>query len=194
MLPSSFMKRWLAVLILCAAPLAEAKPNNNLEAARVLDQFLAGTMPLNAAINRVQFLGQEAFVSLELVFAMRRAQGKSREQVLEFLVALAYRHGDVEQVFLRALSSEETGEVMSGAKGLGRIKSAEGVKPLLFLLQSPLLGPRREAARALGEIGKPAASAPLLKAAKKEADLDLRLLMIADARATRSRSPPSRPC
>ncbi len=181
MLPSSSMKRWLAVLILCAAPFVEAKPNKGLEAAKVLDQFLAGTMPLNAAINRVQFLGEEAFVSSELVLALRRAQGNARGQILEFLVALASRDGDVEAVFLKALLSDDTGEVMSGARGLGRIKSSQATRPLIALLESPVLGPRREAARALGEIGKPAASAPLLKAAKKETDLDLRLLMISAA-------------
>ena len=180
MLPSSSMKRWLAVLILCAAPLAEGKPNNTLEAAKVLDGFLQGTVPLNQAINRVQFLGEEPFVSMELVQAFRRAQGKIRGQILEFLAALAFRHEDVEAVFLKALSSDDVGEMMNGARGLGRLKS-QTIKPLISLLDSPLLGPRREAARALGEIGKPAAAAPLLKAAKKEADLDLRLLMIASA-------------
>jgi len=180
MLPSSLMERWLAVLILCGASLSGAR-NNGAEAARVLDQFLQGTMPLNAAINRTQFLGEEAFVSGELVFALRRASGKARGQMLEFLVALAHRDVEVEGVFLRALGSDDTGEVMSGARGLGRLKSAQGVKPLLALLQSPILGPRREAARALGEIGKPASTAPLLKAAKTETFLDLRLLMIAAA-------------
>jgi HEAT repeat protein len=70
---------------------------------------------------------------------------------------------------------------MLGARGLGRIKSEKGVKPLIELLASPVLGPRREAARALGEIGKPAAGGPLLKAAKTETDLDLRLMMISAA-------------
>jgi HEAT repeat protein len=70
------------------------------------------------------------------------------------------------------------GEVMAGARGLGHIKSSEGVKPLIEMLKDPKLGPRREAARALGEIGKPAAAAPLLKAAKTETDLELRLVMI----------------
>lgn len=175
------MKRWLAVLILCVASLAGARPNNGAEAARVLDEFLQGSMALNAAINRVQFLGEERFVSGELVLALRRANGKARAQILEFLVALAVRDGEVERVFLRALSSDDTGEAMSGARGLGRIKSAEGVKPLIALLTHPGLGLRREAARALGEIGKPAASAPLLKAAKVETDLDLRVLMIGAA-------------
>src|SRR5690606_34264136 len=79
------------------------------------------------------------------------------------------------------LNSDDVGEVMSGARGLGHIKSAQAVKPLIEQLSSSLIGPRREAARALGEIGKPAASGPLLKAAKVETDLDLRILMIVAA-------------
>lgn len=175
------MTRWLAVLILCVGCLALGRPNNGAEAVRVLDDFLQGKMALNAAINRVQFLGEERYVSSELVLAMRRASGKQRGQILEFLVALGVRDGDVERVFLGALRSDDLGEVMSGARGLGRIKSATAVNPLIDLLSSTLLGPRREAARALGEIGRPAASAPLLKAAKTETDLDLRVLMIVAA-------------
>jgi len=175
------MTRWLVVLILGVGALALARPNNGAEAARVLDDFLSGKMALNAAINRVQFLGEERFVSGELVMAMRRSSGKQRGQILEFLVALAVREVDVERAFLGALRSDDTGEVMSGARGLGRIKSVDAVKPLIELLSSPLLGPRREAARALGEIGRPAGSAPLLKAAKAESDLDTRVLMIVGA-------------
>lgn len=179
MLPCRGMKRWLVVVILCVACLGEAKRNNRLEAAKVLGAFLQGTTALNQAINRVQYLGEERFVSGELALAYRRASGRQRGQILEFLVSLGVRDPEIEQVFLRAINSGETGEVMGGARGLGRIKSEAGLRPLLEVLKSPLLGPRREAARALGEIGKGAAGAPLLKAAKTETDLDLRLLMIA---------------
>lgn len=182
MLPSSGMKRWCAVLLVLLASAAPARPNNTAEAARVLDQFLGGAMPLNAAINRVQFLGAEVYVSGELVFALRRATDpRARSPLLEFLAALGVHDADVERLFLRSLASDDTGEVMIAARGLGRIKSAEAVKPLIALLLSPMLGVRREAARALGEIGKPAASAPLLKAAKTEGDLDLKVLMISAA-------------
>lgn len=182
MLPSSSMKRWLGVLILCVASLALARPNNRGEAAMVLDQFMQGVTNMNAAINRVQFLGEERYVSGELIFAYRRnSNPKLREQILEFLAALGVRDREVERVFLSALGSTELGEVMAGARGLGRIKSAEGVKPLVALLADPKLGPRREAARALGLIGKPAAGGPLLKAAKTESDLDLKVMMIAAA-------------
>jgi HEAT repeat protein len=176
------MMRWCVVLIVLLAWAAPAKPNNTAEAAHVLEQFFAGTMPLNAAINRVQFLGAEGFAAGQLIFALRRAtDSRGRSQVLEFLASLGVRDGEVEQVFLRALASDDTGEAMLGVRGLGRIKSGEAVKPLIALLSNPMLGLRREAARALGEIGKPAASAPLLKAARSETDLDLKVLMISAA-------------
>jgi HEAT repeat protein len=172
------MKRWLLVFILCAPLLSFAKPNNGAEALKALDSFLAGTMSLNAAINRVQFLGEEFRISSELVLASRRSNGRQFEQILEFLAALGVRNEEVERVFMNAMKSNENGEVMLGARGLGRIKSDKAVPALIELLSSPVMGPRREAARALGEIGKPAAAAALLKAAKAEKDFDLRLMMI----------------
>ena len=182
MLPSSGMKRWCAVLIVLLAWAAPAKPNNTAEAARVLDQFLTGSMPLNAAINRVQFLGAEVFVSGELVTALRRVTDpRGRSQLLEFLASLGVRDSEIEAIFLRSLKSDDTGEVMIAARGLGHVRSAEAVNPLIALLSRPMVGLRREAARALGEIGRPAASAPLLKAAKSETDLDLKVLMISAA-------------
>src|SRR3990167_5507141 len=119
MLPSSFMARWLVFFILCVASLAVARPNNGAEAARVLDDFLSGRMTLNQAINRVQFLGEERYVSGELVMGLRRGGGKLRGQMLEFLVALWVRDPEIERVFLGALSSDDVGEVMNGARGLG---------------------------------------------------------------------------
>jgi HEAT repeat protein len=86
-----------------------------------------------------------------------------------------------ESVLIGALNSDETGEIILGARGLGRIKSGEAVKPLIGLLSHKLLGIRREAARSLGDIGRPAATAPLLKAAKVEGDLDVKILMITAA-------------
>jgi HEAT repeat protein len=70
---------------------------------------------------------------------------------------------------------------MTAARGLGRMKSQEAVKPLIALLTNTVLGIRREAARALGEIGRPAAGAALIKAAKAETDLDVKILMLVAA-------------
>lgn len=170
------------VLLLAVSFGAFAKPPNGQEAAQVMDQFLAGTLGLNPALNRIQYLGAERYAAGEIVFALRRnADRKTRAQYLEFLAALGVRDGEVERLFLSMLSSDDTGEVMLSARGLGRIKSGDAVRHLLPLLESPMLGIRREVARSLGEIGKPAATAPLLKAAKKEGDLDLKLSMITAA-------------
>ena len=176
------MTRWSALLILSLAAVAPAKSNTAGEAAQVVDQFLAGSMPMNTALNRLQFLGQEALAANELAHALKRTgDARQRANVLELIAALGVRDEDVERLFLRYLGSSETGEVMTSARGLGRIRSEAAVKPLIALLEHKLLGIRREAARALGEIGKPQASAPLLKQAKVEADLDLKLLMITAA-------------
>jgi HEAT repeat protein len=175
------MKRCAAVLLLVSA-LAQAKPNTVAEAGKVLDQFFTGQLSLNAAMNRVQYLGEEPWVAHELGLALKRTSDpRMRANILEFLAALAVPDEDVERLFLRLLQSSELGEVMTAARGLGKMKSDRAVKPLVALLDSPLLGIRRESAKALGVIGRPQASGPLLKAAKKEADLELKLLLIASA-------------
>lgn len=182
MLPCPRMKRWSALLILLLASSAPAKPDNSAEAARVLEQYFQGSLPLNATLNRIQFLGMQSYAADEVVFQLKRtADTRRRANLLEFLASLGVRDPDVEKAFFKYLGSTETGEVMSAARGLGRIKSASAVKPLIGLLSHQLQGIRREAARALGELGQPAATAPLLKAAKAEEDLDVRLLMITAA-------------
>jgi HEAT repeat protein len=176
------MKRCAAVLVLLLSSASLAKPNTGAEASKVLDQFLSGQMPLNAAMNRVQYLGQEAFVTHELALAFKRTgEPRQRAAILEFIAALAVPDEDVERLLLRLLKSDDTGEVMSAARGLGKMKCDDAVKPLIELLEHKMLGIRRESARALGLIGKPQASAPLLKAAKLEQDLELKVLLIASA-------------
>lgn len=182
MLPCPRMKRWSALLILSLATASLAKPDNSVEAARVLEQYFQGSLPLNATLNRIQFLGMQSFAADEVLFQLKRtADSRRRASLLDFLASLGVRDPDVEKAFFKYLGSSETGEVMNAARGLGRIKSTGAVKPLIALLSHQLQGIRREAARALGEIGQPAASAPLLKAAKAEQDLDVRLLMISAA-------------
>ncbi len=176
------MIRLCVAVALVLSMSAFSKPKNTAEAARVLDQFLSGNLGLNPALNRIQFLGEEHYAAAELCFALKRTSDRrQRGQLLEFLASLGVKDPDVERALLGSLASDDTGEVMVAARGLGRIKSAEAVKPLTGLLGNPMLGIRREAARSLGELGKPAASAPLLKAAKTEGDLDVKILMIVAA-------------
>lgn len=130
----------------------------------------------------MQYLGEPRYAAAEAVFALRRTSDrKLRGQILEFLAALGVRDGEIERAFLQSLQSDDTGEVMTAARGLGALKSEQAVKPLITLLGHAMLGVRREAARALGAIGKPPAGAPLLKAAKAEGDLDVKVVMITAA-------------
>ncbi len=173
------MIRRFAVLVLLVSLSVFAKPQRAAEASKVIDQFLTGQLGVNQALNRIQFLGEERFAAAEVVFALKRtSDARRRVQLLEFLAQLGVRDPEVERLLLATLASDDTGEVMAGARGLGRIKCADAVKPLIGLLGSKLLGIRREAARSLGDIGKPAATAPLLKAAKTETDLDVKILML----------------
>jgi hypothetical protein len=172
--------RWFVclLLIVASAPVSAGR-DRSAEAVVVLDQFLSGTLGLNAAINRVQFLGQEAFASSQLVPVLRRAgDPRRREQVLEFLAAVAVPDVEVERVLLQALASPSTSEVISAARGLGRIRSAQAVGPLIERLAHPVPGVRREAAKALSAIGSPKAGGPLLKAARAEVDLELKLVLL----------------
>ena len=165
------------------ASVAFAKPkDNSREALAVMEQFFGGQISVNAAVNRLRYLGAENFASHELVLATRRnGDSRTRERYLEMLSALEVRHQDVENTFLDALKRDSIGEVMVASAGLGRLKAANAVKPLIGLLGHKMVGVRREAARALGLIGKPEASAPLLKAAKTEPELDLKVLMLQSA-------------
>lgn len=165
------------------ASVAFAKPKDNAaEALGVMEQFFGGQLSVNAAVNRMRYLGAENFASHELVLATRRnGDSRTRERYLEMLSALEVRHQDVETTFLDALKRDSIGEVMVASAGLGRLKTANAVKPLIGLLGHKMVGVRREAARALGLIGKPEASAPLLKAAKIEPELDLKVLMLQSA-------------
>lgn len=172
--------RWTFLLLITAA-LAFGKTDVVAATAEVLDDFAGGRANVNTAVNRVKRVGGEEYASLELVSAYKRAGEQERAHVLEFLAGLAFRNKSVEETFLRALTHKDPAEIVAAEIGLGRIKSAEALKPLIGNLASQNFGVRREAARALGLIGKPAASAPLLKAAKTEGDFDLKLLMIQSA-------------
>lgn len=157
---------------------AVARPNKRPEAAQVLDALLSGDMGVNAATNRLAFLGEAEFAADELVTAYARASQKQRAVILEALLALGVGNEDVEKVFLRALDSDDVATVVTGARGLGKIRSARGVPRLVERLGAKQVAVRRECARALGETGVTKAGAPLFAAAKKEEDLEARLVML----------------
>jgi len=176
-----FMRNALLFISLFSL-VAIAKPGNQAEAVKVMEGFFAGTVGVNQALNRLQYLGEERYAASEVLLALRRtSDARRREMLFDFLSQLNVREPELERAFLGALQSDQVGELMAGAKGLGKLKSASAVKPLIQQLDHPMVGVRRETAKALGQIGKPAASAPLIAAAKVEADLDVKVLMIANA-------------
>ncbi len=176
------MKRWVVLVLVSLAVPVAAKKNNAAEALQVLDRFLSGQVGLNATVNRVQYLGAEALVAEELALVLKRTRDpKRREPQIELLAAVAVPSEDVERLLLTSLRSDTVGEVMAACRGLGRTRPRDAVGPLVGLLGHPVLGVRREATRALGAIGQPGAGGPLLKAAKTEVDLELRLQMIVAA-------------
>lgn len=174
------MRTTLLLVLLSLA--AFARPGNQAEAAKLMDGFFAGNVTMNQALNRLQFLGEERYAVSEVLFTLRRTSDpRKRELFLDFLSQLNVRDGELERAFLAALQADQIGEVMAGSRGLGKLKSAAAVNPLIQNLKHPMLGVRKETARALALIGKPAASAPLLAAAKVETDLDVKVLMISGA-------------
>ncbi|MFT3706474.1 MAG: HEAT repeat domain-containing protein [Archangium sp.] len=175
------MRSALLVLAVVAAPVF-AKPNTIVEAEKVMEEFTAGRMGINQAINRIQYLGQERYASAEAQYQLKRSSDrKTRALLLEFIASLGVKDPDAERTFVESLKSDDGAEVMTAARGLGRMKSKDAAKPLIGLLSSTVLGIRRDAARALGEIGSSSAGGPLIKAAKAETDLDVKVLMLVAA-------------
>lgn len=168
------------LLSLCLTLTAHAGGNRNEgEAVKVMEGYFHGSVGLNQAVNRIQFLGSERYAATELIHALRRSsEPRQREAYYDFLSQLNLREPELERTFQGALQSSEVGEVMAGARGVGRLKSVGSVPLLVKNLEHPMLGVRRECARALGLIGKPAGGAPLMAAAKKENDLDVKVLML----------------
>jgi HEAT repeat protein len=167
---------WILVAVLAAPALAGT--NHRAEAIQVLEAFLSGRMGSNAAANRLSYLGEALYASDELVASWRRADPKLQAQILECLVALGVATEDTERLFLRALDMDDVTQVVVGARGLARLKSPKGRAKLETALGAKQTVVRREAARALGEIGVAKSGAPLLAAAKKEEDLDARVVMV----------------
>lgn len=173
------MARWLFLAALMATSTAGARPDTRAQAAQVVKQYLSGAMGLNQAVNRVDFLGEHAWVSVELTLALRQlSDARQQRQALELLAAVAVPDADVEAALLRGLKGDDAPTLVVCARGLGRVKSARAVPSLTGLLAHPTTGVRREAARALGAVGDARAGAPLLKALKAEVDLETRLLFI----------------
>lgn len=173
------MKRLVWPLVLALAVPALARPNHRMEAQAVIDQFLSGRMGVNQAANRLSYLGEAGFASEELINAQRRTNDpKMLAAILEALVALGVANEDTERAFLRAMETDDLSTRITAMRGLGKVKSARSATKLIEQLEAKQPVVRREAAKALGQIGSPKAGAPLMKAAKVEEDLETRLAMV----------------
>jgi HEAT repeat protein len=174
------MKRFVQFLLLGLALTADARGSGRAEAGQALEKFLALGMPLNQFVNRVEYLGEQGWVSDELVTALRQAPDpRRRGQLLEALAAIAPTgHDDAEKVLLSAVRGDELGVRLSSVRALGRLKSTHAVPVLLTLLGDASIALRRDAAKALGDIGNGSASAALATALKTEGEVEARVAML----------------
>jgi HEAT repeat protein len=158
---------------------AQARPDTQAEAGRVLTRFFSGQEPLNPTINRLEFLGEQRLAAAQTLHLLKRTQDARRRRVLlEFLAALRVDDDDVETVLLRELGGSDVTAVTFSAKGLGLMKRPRAVKPLCALLNSPVAAVRRAAATALGDLAQAGSGASLMKAASSETELDIKLAML----------------
>lgn len=175
------------VVALLALPSA-AGPNHRAEAVTLVGQLLTGQARLNQFTNRILFLGETRYASAELCRALRREPNpRVRQVAVEALAALGVANADTERAFIDALGDDDTATRLAGMRGLGRVRSAEGVPLLVEALKEGTLAVRREAARALGDVGRSKAGPALLAAAKAEDDLETRAVMLVAAGRTQDK-------
>jgi HEAT repeat protein len=172
------MKR-LVCLVLMVSSAALARGNSRVEAQGVVDQLMQGSMGLNQAVNRLEFLGEAAWAANELATLLRRAgDGRGRTLLLNAIAALAVPGDeDVEKALLGALRSDDLSLRLAVVRGLGRMKSERAFAPLVQQLKDPSAAMRRESAKALGVLGA-RAGPPLATATKTEEDVDARVAML----------------
>ncbi|MEW5739979.1 MAG: HEAT repeat domain-containing protein [Myxococcota bacterium] len=173
------MKRLVLLLLALSLSIpAWARPNNRNEAIRVLEEFFGGRMGVNQMVNRLSFLGEAGYGADELIAAYKKADPKLQGLILEGLVGLGMFDADTDKIFLRALDSGDVAQMITACRGLAKAKSPTAPPRLIELLAARQPAVRREAAKALGELGAAKAGAPLIAAAKKEEDLEVRLAMV----------------
>lgn len=177
----------LLLLLLCSALTAQAGAPPSVgkamarraEASQQVELILSGGS-VNAAVSRVQFLGEEEFASRALVDAMTRVSDlRVRRGVVEALVGL--RRPVAEPVLLEALGEKDPGTRVLAAQGAGRIGARAAIPTLEALLADPAVGVRREAAHALGVLASTRSGKLLLKAAREEAEPEARAAMLVAA-------------
>jgi len=164
------------------------RPNTRAEASKLLTAFSAGQVTVNQLVNRLNFLGEQAWAAGELAQQWKR--GGSR-QSLPALVAVSQLavvgDEDVERVLLSALKADDPPTRVPAIRGLGKMKSGRAVAPLSGLLGVGNAVVRREAAKALGDIGQPKAGPALAAAVKTEEELETKVTMLVALGRSRDR-------
>jgi hypothetical protein len=160
-----------------ARPSAEKAMAVRAEAESLVDAIVRGQGGLSAQVNRVKYLGEEAWVSVELAARLRKAvDPQGVRNIAQALAELA--HPAAEGALLQLLGSDDGATRMHAVSGLGKMKSAQAVPRLVQLLSDKSVGVRREAARALGLSRSPKAGAALVAAARGEGEVDARAQML----------------
>jgi len=182
---------WVRVLppsLLCAALLltsagpawatqaGEKRAQRRAEAERALDQVKSGVGGVESAAARIHYLGEEEYANDVLIRALRTAFEDSQRRNLAFALSLL-AVGSAEPTLAKLTGEDDAVVRMYALQGLIRVKSraAEKVVPLLADASMPV---RREAARALGQMGQPRTSRPLIQAVKSEGEPEVRAAML----------------
>ena len=134
-------------------------------------QLLQGGSP-QSALARLHYLGEERYAASLLAQAFDELTRDERRRDVALVLA-GLGQPSSESLFLEWLDSKDGALRMSGARGLGRIRSRR-MAAVVPLLQDPSLGVRREAAKALGEAHDRRFAKPLLEAAKTEGEPEVR--------------------
>ncbi len=174
------MKR-LFVMVVCWSSLALAGGNKEVEARAVLAGFLRGEVGLNQAVNRFAFLGVQRFAAHELMLSLSRFDDeRKRAQIYEAiaLVVSPPPDPDVENALWRATFTDDTARKIVITRALARMHSIKGYLPLLSMLKDHQAPVRRAAATSLGEMGLPAAGAPLAAALQVEDDFETKVTLL----------------
>ncbi|MGA9521864.1 MAG: HEAT repeat domain-containing protein [Myxococcaceae bacterium] len=150
--------------------------DHRVEAQAEVHRLLAGANPWST-LSRLKYLGEQRFAAVELAKAWDVLDDAELRRNVAVVVA-GLEVARTEPLLVEFTQSSDSAIRMSGAQGLGRIRSRQ-LPVLVPLLQDSSLGVRREAARALGasrdnrRVGK-----LLLEAAKIEGEPEVRAAML----------------
>lgn len=170
----------LSLVVLLFSLSAAGRTNTRAEATRALASFTAGDLNLNQFVNRLNFLGEQAWATAELAAQWKRGVHNRQSQVLLEAISQLAVPGDedVEKVLVATLREDEVATRVLALRGLGRMRAGRALAPASALLGERNAAVRREAARALGELGAPKTGPLLAAALKSEDDLEAKVAMI----------------